>query len=100
MLVYPCLSPVALMSVPPCSISTLQGYSGRFRVCRLLQVTKGLRGLLVVKDKKVRWKDIKAQRIMKIKRFVAEVRINVDYVFHIGCGLHLCFVRTWHNTMM
>lgn len=56
--------------------------------------------MLVVKDKKVRWKDIKAQRIMKIKRVVAEVRINVDYVFHIGCGLHLCFVRTWHNTMM
>lgn len=53
-----------------------------------------------MKDKKVRWKDIKAQRIMKIKRVVAEVRINADYVFHIGCGLHLCFVRTWHNTMM
>lgn len=55
--------------------------------------------MLVVKDKKVRWKDIKAQQIMKIKRVVAEVRINADYVFHIGCGLHLCFVRTWHNTM-
>ena len=94
MLVYPCQSPVALMSVSPCPLSALQGCNDRFRVCRLLS------GLLVVKDKKVRWKDIKAQRIMKIKRVVAGVRINADYVFHIGCGLHLCFVRTWHNTMM
>jgi len=53
-----CLPEQPLRSFPPAGcgfnvraalfLSTLQRYNNQFRVCRLLQVTKGLRGLLVV----------------------------------------------------
>jgi hypothetical protein len=54
-----CLTELPLRSFPPAGcgfnvrvalfLSTLQRYNNQFRVCILLQVTKGLRGLLVVK---------------------------------------------------
>ena len=54
-----CLPELPLRSFPPAGcgfnvraalfLSTLQRYNTKIRVCRLLQVTKGLRGLLVVK---------------------------------------------------